>query len=175
MTHVGHSDVWYQIQYLTVCSVPYKPISIIKSAIFLDQGQIVFGNKINIALENCNYILFTKLPWPGGSKGTFRFFSQAATYPPVYHTWWRLHTVHSVAERQAGELWISIFIAFGLTPLRIEPRFTASVADALPNIQYPLNHWSVYLNTTLVWNLEHINIFYSFQHNYFDKIWGPVG
>ena len=35
---------------------------------------------------NCYYILFTKLPWPGDSKGTFRSSSQAATCPPVYHT-----------------------------------------------------------------------------------------
>ena len=35
---------------------------------------------------NCNYILFTKLPWPGDSEKTFRSSSQAATCPPVYHT-----------------------------------------------------------------------------------------
>ena len=28
---------------------------------------------------NCNYILFTKLSWPGDSKGTFWSSSQAAT------------------------------------------------------------------------------------------------
>ena len=28
---------------------------------------------------NCDYILFTKLPWPGDSKGTFQPSSQAAT------------------------------------------------------------------------------------------------
>ena len=53
---------------------------------------------------NCNYILFTKLPWPGDSEGTFRSSSQAATCPPVYHTWRRLHTVPLIAERQAGKL-----------------------------------------------------------------------
>ena len=53
---------------------------------------------------NCNYILFTKLPWPGDSKGIFRSSSQAATCPPVYHTQWRLHTVPFNAERQAGKL-----------------------------------------------------------------------
>ena len=41
---------------------------------------------------NCNYILFTKLPWPGDSEGTFRSSSQAATCSPVYHTRRRLHT-----------------------------------------------------------------------------------
>ena len=41
---------------------------------------------------NCNYILFAKLPWPGDSERTFRPWSQTvATYPPVYHTQWRLH------------------------------------------------------------------------------------
>ena len=53
---------------------------------------------------NCNYILFTKLPWPGDSEGTFRSSSQAATCPPVYHTRRRLHTVPLIAERQAGKL-----------------------------------------------------------------------
>ena len=31
--------------------------------------------------SNCNYILFTKLPWPGDREGTFRSLSQAATCP----------------------------------------------------------------------------------------------
>ena len=53
---------------------------------------------------NCNYILFTKLPWPGDSEGTFRSSSQAATCPPVYHTLRRLHTVPLIAERQAEKL-----------------------------------------------------------------------
>ena len=34
-------------------------------------------------------------------------------------------------ERQAGKLWIPIFIVFGLTRLGIEPESTVSVADAL--------------------------------------------
>ena len=59
---------------------------------------------IVIAICNCNYILFTKLPWPGDSEGTFRSSSQAATCPPVYHTRWRLHTVPLIAKRQAGKL-----------------------------------------------------------------------
>ena len=53
---------------------------------------------------NCNYILFTKLPWPEDSEGTFWSLSQAATCPPVYHTRQRLHTVLFNAERQAGKL-----------------------------------------------------------------------
>ena len=80
---------------------------------------------------NCNYILFTKLPWPGDSEVTFRSSSQAAACPPVYHTRWRLHTVPLIAERQAGKLWIPIFIVFGLTRPGIEPESAASVADAL--------------------------------------------
>ena len=55
-------------------------------------------------LDNCNYTLFTKLPWPGDSEGTFRSSSQAATCPSVYHTRWKLHTVPLIAERQAGKL-----------------------------------------------------------------------
>ena len=85
-------------------------------------------NEINC---NCNYILFTKLPWPGDSERTFRSSSQAATCPPVYHTRRRLHTVPLIAERQAGKLWIPIFIVFGLTRPGIEPESTVSVADAL--------------------------------------------
>ena len=53
---------------------------------------------------NCNCILFTKLPWPGDGEGTFRFSSQAATCPPVYHTQQRLHTLPLIAERQARKL-----------------------------------------------------------------------
>ena len=53
---------------------------------------------------NCNYILFTKLPWPGDSEGIFRSSSQAATCTPAYHTRRRLHTVPFKAERQAGKL-----------------------------------------------------------------------
>ena len=52
-------------------------------------------------LCNFNYTLFTKLPWPGESEGTFQSSSKAATCPPVYHTRWRLHTVPLIAERQA--------------------------------------------------------------------------
>ena len=81
--------------------------------------------------RNRNYILFTKLPWPGDSEGTVRSSSQAATGPPVYHTQRRLHTVPLIAERQAGKLWIPIFIVFGMTRSGIEPESTASVADAL--------------------------------------------
>ena len=51
-----------------------------------------------------NYILFTKLPWPGDSEGTFRSSSQAATCPSVCHTRRRLHTAPLIAERQAGKL-----------------------------------------------------------------------
>ena len=80
---------------------------------------------------NCNYILFTKLPWPGDSEGTFRSSSQATTCLPVYHTRRRLHTVPFNAEGQAGKLWIPIFMVFGLTRPGIEPESTASVADAL--------------------------------------------
>ena len=50
---------------------------------------------------NWNYILFTKLPRPGDSEGTFRSSSQAATCPPIYNTRRRLHTVPLIAERQA--------------------------------------------------------------------------
>ena len=57
---------------------------------------------------NCNYILFTKLPWSGDSKGNFWSLSQAATFPPLYLTRWRLHTVSLIAERQAGKLVIPI-------------------------------------------------------------------
>ena len=49
-------------------------------------------------------ILFTKLPWPGDSEGTFRSSSQAATCPPVYLKRRRLHTVPLVAVRQPGKL-----------------------------------------------------------------------
>ena len=80
----------------------------------------------------CNYILFTKLLWPGDiSEETFRFSNQAATYSSVFHTQWKLHIVSLITERQAGKLRISIFIVSGLTRLGIEPEHTVSVADIL--------------------------------------------
>ena len=54
--------------------------------------------------RNCNFIVFTKLLWPGDSEGTFRSSSQAATCPHVYHTRWKLHTVPLIAECQEGKL-----------------------------------------------------------------------
>ena len=66
--------------------------------------QKEFVYSLQISDCNCNYILFTKLPWPGDSEGTFRSSSQAATCPPVYHTRRKLHTVPLIAERQAGML-----------------------------------------------------------------------
>ena len=80
---------------------------------------------------NGNYILFTKLPWPGDSEGSIRSSSQAATCPPVYHTRRRLHTVSLIAERQAEKLRTPFFIAFGMIRPVLEPEFTASVANAL--------------------------------------------
>ena len=40
---------------------------------------------ILINWDNCNYILFGKLPRPGDSEETFRSSSQAVTCPRVYH------------------------------------------------------------------------------------------
>ena len=77
---------------------------------------------------NCSYILFTKLPWVEDSEGTFRSLSQAATCTPARR---RLHAVPLLAERQAGTLWIPIFIVFGLTWSGVEPESTVSAADNL--------------------------------------------
>ena len=79
----------------------------------------------------CNYIYSPSCLGQETAKGPFGLSSQAAPCSPVYHTWWRLHTVPLIAERQAGKLWIPIFIVFGLTRLGIEPKSTVSVADAL--------------------------------------------
>ena len=57
---------------------------------------------------NCNYILFTTLPWPGDKEGTFRSSSQATICPSVYHTGRRLHVVPLIAELQAGKLRIRV-------------------------------------------------------------------
>ena len=81
----------------------------------------VFHNVCTITLilkfgPYCNYILFTKLPWPGDSEGTFRSSSQAATCPPVYHTRRRLHTVPLIAERQAGKLVNTNFYSLWFDP-----------------------------------------------------------
>ena len=41
------------------------------------------------------------MPWPGDSERTIRSSSEAATFPSVYNTRWRLHIVPLIAERQA--------------------------------------------------------------------------
>ena len=52
--------------------------------------RLQFYNVIvyNLESNNCcyDYILFTKLPWPGDSERAFWSSSQATTYPFVYHT-----------------------------------------------------------------------------------------
>ena len=78
---------------------------------------------------NSNYILFTKLPWLGDNEVAFWSFQSSCS--SVNRTRRRLHPAPLIAERQAGKLWIPIFIIFGLTLPGIEPQSTASVADAL--------------------------------------------
>ena len=70
----------------------------------LKNNRKVILASATLAACNCNYILFTKLPWPGDSEGTFWASSQASTCPPVYHTRRMLHTAPLIAERQAGKL-----------------------------------------------------------------------
>ena len=65
------------------------------------------------------------------AKGPFGLRVKLPPAPPVYRTRRRLHTVPLIAERQAGKLWIPIFIVFGLTRPGIERESFASVADAL--------------------------------------------
>ena len=66
----------------------------------------IYTAEIEIS-ANCNYfnyILFTKLPQPRDSEETFRSSSQVATSQNVLHTWWRLHNVLLIAERQVRKL-----------------------------------------------------------------------
>ena len=86
-----------------------SPLSVSSIASSISSAAVSAGKEVKAgtgtsAQCNCNYILFTKLPWPGDSEGTFRSSSQAATCASVYHTRWRLHTVPLIAERQAGKL-----------------------------------------------------------------------
>ena len=80
---------------------------------------------------NCNYNLFTNLSWLGNRERAFRSSSQAAVCPLVYHSSRRLYTVLLIAKRQAGKLWIPIFIVFGLIWSEIKPKFSVSVVDVL--------------------------------------------
>ena len=116
----------------TLLETAYDEITFSKLAIDLELVNVTVSHLQSFIKLNCNcdYILF-KLTWPGDSEGTFWSSSQAATCPSVYHTWQRIHTVPLNAERQAGKLWIPIFIVFGLTRLGIELESTVSVADAL--------------------------------------------
>ena len=88
---------------------------------------------------NCNYILFTKLPWPGNGEETYRSSSQAATCPSVYHTRRRLHTLPLIAERQAGKLWIPIFTVVGLNRPGIERELHDINQLELGKFMYQLN------------------------------------
>ena len=49
--------------------------------LFKQAGIIIFQ-----FLNNYSNVLFTQLPWPGDSEGTFRSSNQAATCPSVYHS-----------------------------------------------------------------------------------------
>ena len=69
--------------------------------------------------------------WLGDNEGTVWSSSQAATWLPVYHTPWRLHTVLFNAERQAGKLQIPISKVVGLTKPGIELRVYCFIADSL--------------------------------------------
>ena len=71
-----------------------------------DSGQPEEHISCNRQSQNCNYnyILFTKLPWPGDCEGTFWSSNQAATCPTVHHIRWRLYTVPLIAELQARKL-----------------------------------------------------------------------
>ena len=79
------------------------------------------------------------------AKGSF---GVQVKLPSLYHTRWRFHTVPFNAERQAGKLWIPIFLVFGLTQLEIKPRSIISVADA-PSV-WPLIGFSNVKNSKII-------------------------
>ena len=64
-------------------------------------------------------MLFTELPWPVLSEGTFRSLSQAAIC--LSHTVEASHFLF-IAERQAGKLWIPKFLFFGFDPTENQTR-----------------------------------------------------
>ena len=77
---------------------------------------------------NLNYILFTKLPWPGDSKRNFRSSSQAATCPP--HTMVASHCFFLLLK-SSKETVNTNFILFGLTRSGIETESTVAAVGAL--------------------------------------------
>ena len=96
-------------------------------------SYVLFYNAVRMAILlncNCNYILFTKLPWPGDDKGTFWSSLQTATCPQANHTQRRLHTVPLISECQSGSYEYQYF-SLWFEPTLIEPESTVSVADAL--------------------------------------------
>ena len=68
------------------------------------KNKVVSYNSKTRSAIYCNYILSTKLTWPGDSEGTYRSSCHPATRPPVYHTIGRDHTVPLIGERQARKL-----------------------------------------------------------------------
>ena len=85
-----------------ICGLP-RQINILATLIY---WRVCFCSILNffffVICNFCNYILFTKLPWPGDSERTFRSSSQAATCSPVYHTRRRLHTVPLMLNVKQG-------------------------------------------------------------------------
>ena len=94
----------YVFEYLLTVSFIFMAWNAPKFHVIDNLQKVATGRKLRKQLLNCNYILFTKLPWPEDSEGTSRSSSQAATCPPVYHTRRRLHNVPLIAEGQAGKL-----------------------------------------------------------------------
>ena len=107
-------DEWLQEGIIQSSLNPWRAqVVVVKNELHCYKKRLCvnYSLTINICTEliayrncNCNCILFTKLPWPGDSEGTFRSSSQDVTCPPVYHTRRRLYTVSLIAERQAGKL-----------------------------------------------------------------------
>ena len=82
------------------------------STFFASDNNIIYQNLnikdvnkaiFNVVALNCNYILFTKLPWPGDSEGTFRSSRQTAICPRVYHTHWRFRYIFFIAKHETGK------------------------------------------------------------------------
>ena len=91
--------------------------------IISSQITLPTGSSVVIVITS----LLTKLLGQETAKGPFGL---RVKLPPFCHTRWRLHTVPFIAKRQAGKLWISIFLVFGVTRPGINSESIVLVADA---------------------------------------------
>ena len=138
---------------------PEQHISLNMKLMKFDSSALILAER---SWSNCSHILFSKLPWPGDSEGTFRYLSQATTCLPHWH--WRRHTVPSIAKRQPGSCEYQ-FLSFWLNPTWNWSQSIVSVADALST--RPLTGWNFVVFFCVPFSHVHCRVFTVHMRHFF--------